>query len=505
MQQNITSTHISDFGQKIGGAKKDLARQQLDRIKLITDDALLTQPLSKVFPRPDFRKMFLDETITAESCLMLQHLYNSIPAKPRMSYKVKTWAGSVMEVIGQMYAIISENKEIQFENSRQKQRFELFKLEMQAANWPHEDYNPYPYIIEKMYYSLSLGEYCATKGGYIKKQGSLQECVDWVKEQSGTKKTKQRLQCEIRYFKATGERVICPKGKPHVILRRNFTTRDEAFEYIKNKIDDLETIYNDIRLVPEERRDWNRPRLGKDHRNGLDITPEKFSEVFPFRGVEFGNWLNQVDRAASLNDGYDALMDLALALGVKPEEIALSGNLALAFGARGSGKFSAHYERQKKVINLTKTRGAGALAHEWFHALDNHICAQDGNSLSMASCDLNSKGEVYVALRNLRTMIKNTEFYKRSVKCDEFRSKQYWSTTEELVARAFEKFIIYKLSLLGWHNDYLANIKDFETYGMDDKYPYPSDEEIKLLAPYYVAIIRHAFNIQSSIDLRKSA
>ena len=45
-------------------------------------------------------------------------------------------------------------------------------------------------------------------------------------------------------------------------------------------------------------------------------------------------------------------------------------SLAIAFGARGSGSALAHFEPARNVINLTKLKGAGSLAHEWGHALD---------------------------------------------------------------------------------------------------------------------------------------
>lgn len=51
----------------------------------------------------------------------------------------------------------------------------------------------------------------------------------------------------------------------------------------------------------------------------------------------------------------------------------LNGRLALAFGARGGGKAIAHYEPVRKVINITKLRGAGSLAHEFGHALDHWL------------------------------------------------------------------------------------------------------------------------------------
>ena len=56
-----------------------------------------------------------------------------------------------------------------------------------------------------------------------------------------------------------------------------------------------------------------------------------------FKGGEFGNWLNENERQQSLNFGYDAFKDLAVALNVKPTDVTLNGELSIAFGARGSG------------------------------------------------------------------------------------------------------------------------------------------------------------------------
>lgn len=47
--------------------------------------------------------------------------------------------------------------------------------------------------------------------------------------------------------------------------------------------------------------------------------------------------------------------------------------LAIAFGSRGRGKALAHYEPGRVVINLTKMKGAGSLAHEWGHAFDDYL------------------------------------------------------------------------------------------------------------------------------------
>lgn len=84
-------------------------------------------------------------------------------------------------------------------------------------------------------------------------------------------------------------------------------------------------------------------RTGRIWRNG-DVSAEEFMNHFRFRGVEFGNWENQVDRQENLNLAFDALNDMAAAMSVAPAYLSLEGRLGVAFGSRGSGSASAHYE-----------------------------------------------------------------------------------------------------------------------------------------------------------------
>ena len=116
-------------------------------------------------------------------------------------------------------------------------------------------------------------------------------------------------------------------------------------------------------------------------------------ELVPFRGIQYGNWATQAERQEMLNMAYDAMSDLALALGVSPQYLALpvigksgSQNLGLALGARGrGGNANAHYEPFGHVINLTKTKGGGSLAHEWMHAYDHKVGTELASRATMAS------------------------------------------------------------------------------------------------------------------------
>ena len=113
-------------------------------------------------------------------------------------------------------------------------------------------------------------------------------------------------------------------------------------------------------------------RVGPPVRNG-DVTSSDFIKDFGFRGLEFGNWAANDERQRLMNHAYEGLHDLARAMGLPPQALALNGTMGLALGARGGGRFAAHYEPGRLVINMTKINGAGALAHEWGHALDHYL------------------------------------------------------------------------------------------------------------------------------------
>ena len=85
---------INDFGQKIGGAHKDRAREAADRLRLADPDGLLKNPLSKVAKLPDLRALYQSGAISQEAARVAWSLWSKIGAKPSASrpWRVRDWA-----------------------------------------------------------------------------------------------------------------------------------------------------------------------------------------------------------------------------------------------------------------------------------------------------------------------------------------------------------------------------------------------------------------------------
>lgn len=101
---------------------------------------------------------------------------------------------------------------------------------------------------------------------------------------------------------------------------------------------------------------------------------------FNLRAVQSGNWVLDDFNAGKfhMEQSAGAFADLSELVGISEAEVSIHGRLAMAFGARGKGGAKAHYEPVERVINITKMSGAGSLAHEWFHAVDNLVMAAYG-------------------------------------------------------------------------------------------------------------------------------
>ena len=171
--------------------------------------------------------------------------------------------------------------------------------------------------------------------------------------------------------------------------KEGFVTEEEAIAYAGQHAAELVATRTLNPVLPKLKII---KREGPDYRGGRDITGEELCETFGLCGVEYGEWLPDKERQESLNCCYDAFADLASVLHVGRRSIGFDGLLAVAFGSRGISNYLAHFEPMRFVFNLTRMKGAGSVAHEWFHAFDFYIGAKEkGILLDRQDPDLYNK------------------------------------------------------------------------------------------------------------------
>lgn len=493
---------IEDFGEKIGGARKDLITEYRDQLSQEEID-IASVPLSKSFPAPNYVKM-AEAGVDREKLAAIAMRRAEIPAKPRRATKLRFWAEDVQRIKELTQQVLdgelSPADMVDDKNSRnslpiiaQADINNLAKAAVYRVNaFSGFARNADGKKVEgnKLYHVIKNNEYRRLGDAYEtleEAQAALAAEIEKLGTEKGSKK-----QSKISAYKdrRTGEVYLGWKGATGILRLKDFETSREAFSYLEQNREEMEALLEEKKAQPQMRGAENRERIGKERRSGGDmanITPQMFSDAFGFRGVEFGNWVENEKRQRDLNQAYDGLMDLAETLGIPPKAVSLNGTLGLAFGARGKGgkrPAAAHYEPNKVVINLTKKAGAGSLAHEWWHALDNYFGKQrkvgfitdgDRRNRTLRSPDDDAvRFELMSKFSDIVTAINTSEMKKRSSELDKGRSSKYWSTQIEMTARAFESYVKDKLAGEGITNDYLANIASDDGSG---SYPYPTADE----------------------------
>lgn len=500
IEENDHAEKIEDFGEKIEGARKDLWNGYKEKLSDELPEDKQKIKLSTFFPEPDYETA-INNGINIDVLSAVKALHDAMPPKPKKAYKLDKWVESLKNV--RLLASKLLNGEIDIKSFDTlldnggyvlkpfRQTVETYRIlgfpEFTKANG---------YRIESDIYNFAEGRqlekpeyrYRVMKGNtpVTRFFNDIQDASDALRDIINNKTSDKKVKLDLYQIRSTGELVIGKKvasGK-FIDLKKGFSSIKDAREYMESHEDELIAELERKKTLPKTRREVNETRIGEEYRNG-NISPAQFSETFGFRGVQFGNWVEQSRRADDLNRAYDALVDLSKILDVPTRAISLNGTLGLAFGARGTGgkeAAAAHYEPLQVVINLTKEHGAGSLAHEWFHALDNSFGVKtDNDYMSEISFTLseNVRDEVKDAFKNLKKTLEKSGLYERSKERDKTRSKDYWSTGREMAARAFESYIIDKAAERGVKNDYLANIIGEADYNDSDTFAYVKQSEKK--------------------------
>ncbi|EFF1819362.1 hypothetical protein GCZ13_23010 [Escherichia coli] len=524
----VRGKKIEDFGEEIKGAAKHRYAQLAETLgKTLEDRDYATQPLSKLFPKLDYAKL-ASEGADADTLAMIALYRSDIPAKTK--HNTAGWGESVKKVrhsVSEMLnGTVSAKRLAEWMEGRMPSRY--------ADTWQLLRTLPPSQMDKASAYRVVSGVYQAAggkrydppqklyslrnkdnKGSNLFFSESRDELLTkakaWFAEQEeksrakGDEKTApspdDKISFDVYRNTRSGD-IFIAYGKNKMRVRGGFKSASDARKYIDSHRDELVRHVKEMREISreEQRNATNRDRTGPERRKG-DVSPEQFSDAFGFRGVQFGNYVEGPRRQADLNRAYDSLHDLADVLNVPTKALSLNGRLGLAFGARGKGKAAAHYEPGEVAINLTKGNGPGALAHEWFHSLDNYFGRYDvstdgkitsgGDYMTEAQragrvfkdgryvdAEYPVRQEVYDAFKGVMKAINSSDMPRRSALLDEVRSKPYWSTDVEMAARAFERYVQDKARTAGVENDYLVNIRKAPEHNTDNTWAYPTNAEL---------------------------
>lgn len=308
--------------------------------------------------------------------------------------------------------------------------------------------------------------------------------------------------------------VLWKKG--YSVVVKNAKTYDDAKKQVLALNQNNSTTKKDRKgnFLPPELASCK--RVGNTYTNGA-VKTDNMLNVFGFYGGEFGNWVSKEERQVNLDMSYEAFCDLACALDISTKDISLGGKLSIAYGARGHGSALAHFESDRNVINLTRMKGAGSLAHEWGHALDHFLgkafCVGANSLSTLPVCEEIVKAMTFKKDNSL------TDYYKASIEFDKKYSKKghndYWSSSKEMFARAFSCYVKDKLEEKGIVNDYLCAHSDCYSTKLSDGitiYAYPVGEERKIINAKFDELIEYvkkektfgSFDINEAILFKKT-
>lgn len=524
--QEGTSAKIEDFGEKIGGARKDVARQRIkDSMAYSRTDLVNLKDPDKILSRANIIKYVKEGEMTIQDATTLLALNMAVRGEDLRKgfwlekYRDAAFAWSkgqdvVVEVTDKDVDEVVESlgeRARQRANIRQvvREGLELtlgtytdYKTTYEALNYPEVNRMMKSVYIrvgrhDGKYWVVaspkaSRGWPYATMSQAVAK---MQVVCPVIPEEEGNKGKEGKdgkdkighlhiVKDERGYYRIKSRNI-----PGSIYLSKRFNSKKVAEQYLNDNAQEL--VQREIMMTAALMGSniGMVERQGPDYRNGRDVTPQDFLDTFGVRGVEFGNWVPQAERQLYLNKSYDAIMDLCMVVGISPKAFSLGGRLALAFGSRGKSRALAHYEPLKEVINLTRMKGAGSLAHEWFHALDNYLSRQvNGNVGSMTTRDFRTqRSEVAQEFRNFVHKMGELAYSRRSS-----LAGPYWYEVWERAARLFESYVYNKLAEQNIESPLLVredSLYDESNPLMGESgqsaWPYPSAEENEVMKPYF--------------------
>lgn len=489
---------ISDVGEKFSGARKDNPSPDfVGNIQGIKSNSSITK--KDIWLKPNFREDAKIGKVSVKQALLFTLVYGNLANKPLGG----GWFKLNQEQWDEAYTATMQYFKDQYENGFYEKLDHLsddfnYYMERRYKNKNNdiiEKYASGKHTKRRVRHPLNFDLETSIRLRNLVHLGWPDDNILDTDNYGATKLTDTETK-EEKWFAV---KAISPKRIQTLDNWTEYNTYKEALTVVKER---FQPIIDEREVKPEKKeraKPPRRPRFDRDHiregvdyRKGKDIDAEDLMSIFKFRGVEFGNWVNQKERQWFLNSTHDSLMDLVNLMGLPATFASLGGKLGIAFGSRGTGVdgAAAHFEPGNMLIHLTKTQGVGVLAHEFGHGLDNILAKRNGLQADFFSSHFIKTSSYHYGMQNhiddhLNTlkdgaptkyfirlvnyltnkttsyisddnqMFNGTVFINNAISLDERRSK-YWSEPTELFARLFECWVTDKLAEEDQINEFLV-------------------------------------------------
>lgn len=319
---------IEDFGEKIGGARKDLWRGRgltIEDLKNMNAlEVLENVNKNSVWGNVNWQE--LKGTKPDEVLYIIKYIRDKTPSKPRFVYQ----SGSSGELsvfnkdVAEKYiTVISELRD--YCNSMNNVDDFLNFFVKFSKKYGYLDENGR--YTEKSQYATLFNNRAWVNATQIR-NSRLEALISECRVQGFPDSFRGDLK-GVRVYKYSNFYTII-KGDKILDYKLRFGDEDEAYNWIKEVyVPKLDKEKETSAVTKKSRMRYTREQLkhiartGPDLRNGAECTTEDMLDMFKFRGGEFGNWNNDEDRQQCLNYAFDAFVDLACILEIPLSAISL--------------------------------------------------------------------------------------------------------------------------------------------------------------------------------------
>lgn len=304
-----------DFGEKIGGAKKDLWKDRglyADDLEAMNErEAEKFVKKDNVWKKPDYAAM-LEEGIPLGVVYFIKKARDGLNASPQYyrtddtPEKRTARQKEYIKTVRELQTVLSDVRTVE-DAAKAYDRFFVdngYLEKVQGWGWGSGIHyratkkgQDNPVITNKLSNTMLIRSAEYFERNFTQKAKKEQFCVS--KEQKIPKGYAIHFNDGKHTYSKNEDwnpgTYYVTKG--YSILRTNFETKEAALKWVQ-ELAKGRNKNGKIRFVPPQLAHVK--RTGPDYRNGVEITGQHYLDTFGFRGGEFGNWMNQNDRQTSL-------------------------------------------------------------------------------------------------------------------------------------------------------------------------------------------------------------